>query len=62
MKNFTGCRVFSPSSCCQTLNGRIIEKTIKKAFPDDNESTLYIVKIKGTKGYQQLYEDEMIRS
>ena len=31
---------------------------VKKAFTDD-ESTLYIVKVKGVKAYQQLYEDEM---
>lgn len=58
MKDFTGYHVWSSSSCCQGLNGKTIERTIKKAFPDD-ESTLYIVKVKGVKAYQQLYEDEM---
>ncbi len=58
-KDFTGYRVWSSSSCCSRLNGKIIERTIRKAFPDDNESTLYVVKLKGVKGYQQLYEDEM---
>lgn len=60
IKDFTGYRVFSTSSCCLNLNGRLVEKTIRKAFPKDTESTLYIIKIKGVRGYQQLYEDEMI--
>jgi hypothetical protein len=60
IKDFTGCRIFSTSPCCLRLNGKLVEKTIRKAFPNDAESTLYIVKIKGIKGYQQLYEDEMI--
>lgn len=62
MKDFAGYKVFSTSSCCLCLNGKLIEKTIRKAFPNDCESTLYIVKVKGVKSYQQLYEDEMIRS
>ena len=60
IKDFTGRAVFSTSSCCSRLNGKLVEKTIRKAFPNDTESTLYIVKIKGIRGYQQLYEDEMI--
>lgn len=59
MKDFTGYHVWSAS--CQHLNGKVIEKTIRKAFPEDDESTLYVVKIKGVKGYQQLYEDEMYK-
>lgn len=59
VKNFAGHRVYSESSCCQNLNGKFVERTIRKAFPDDDESTLYVVKVKGVKGYQQLYEDEM---
>lgn len=59
IKDFTGYRVYSTSSCCQNLNGKFVERTIRKAFPDDNESTLYVVKLKGVKGYRQLYEDEM---
>ena len=60
LKDFTGYRVYSNSACCSHLNNRIVEKTIRKAFPKDSESTLYILKIKGVRGYQQLYEDEMI--
>ena len=60
IKDFTGRKVLSTSSCCLRLNGKLVEKTIRKAFPNDTESTLYIVKIKGIRGYQQLYEDEMI--
>ena len=60
IKDFTGCRVFSTSSCCSSLNGKLVDKTIRKAFPKDPESTLYIIKVKGVSGYQQLYEDEMI--
>lgn len=62
IKDFTGRIVFSTSSCCYNINGKLIEKTIRKAFPKDPESTLYIIKVKGVRGYQQLYEDEMIRS
>jgi len=60
MKDFAGCCVHSQSSCCKDLNGKVVERTIRKAFPNDDESTLYIVKIKGVKAYQQLYEDEMM--
>lgn len=61
LKDFTGCIVYSSATCCQSLNGKIVEKTIRKAFPDNKESTLYIVKVKGIRSYQQLYEDEMVR-
>jgi len=61
MKDFTGFYIYSASSCCQNLNGKMIDKTIRKAFPDDNESTLYVVKVNGVNAYQQLYEDEMYR-
>lgn len=59
MKDFTGYYIWSLS--CQQLNGKVVEKTIKKAFPDDDESTLYVVKVKGVRGYQQLYADEMYK-
>ena len=62
MKDFAGYKVFSTSSCCLSINGKLVDKTIRKAFPNDAESTLYVVKIKGVRGHQQLYEDEMIRS
>lgn len=61
MKDFTGCHICASSSCCLHLNGKVVEKTIRKAFPDDNESTLYIVKVKGIRAYQQLYENEMYK-
>lgn len=61
MKDFTGYHVYSKSLCCVWLNGRVVEKTIRKAFPNDNESTLYVVKLKGVRAYQQLYEDEMYK-
>ena len=61
IKDFTGYHVWSSSSCCQGLNGKIVERTVRKAFPDDDESTLYVVKLKGVSGYQQLYEDEMYK-
>jgi hypothetical protein len=61
MKDFTGYRIFSTSSCVESYNGKIIEKTIRKAFSDDDQSTLYIVKVKGV-GQIQLYEDEMIEN
>lgn len=59
MKDFTGCKVLSTSECLQSMNGKIVERTIRKAFPDDDESTLYIVKLKGVRAYIQLYEHEM---
>jgi hypothetical protein len=61
LKDFTGYNVYSSSACCQNINGKIVEKTIRKAFPNNDGSTLYIVKLKGVRGYQQLYEDEMIK-
>ena len=60
-KDFTGYTVYSASSCCQNLNGKVIERTIRKAFPNDSESTLYIVKVKGIKSHQQLYVDDMFK-
>lgn len=59
LKDFSGYKVFSTSSVCKSLNGKIVEKTIRKAFPDDDNSTLYIVKLKGVRSYMELYEDEM---
>lgn len=59
VKDFSGYKVFSTSSVCKSINGKIVEKTIRKAFPEDNDSTLYIVKLKGVRAYQELYEDEM---
>ena len=60
MKDFAGKTVFSLSPCCKSINGLKVEKTIKKAFPLDDTSTLYIVKLFGRKTHVQLYEDEMI--
>lgn len=61
IKDFSGYIVASGSACCQAFNSKIVEKTIRKAFPNDSESTLYIVKVKGVRGYLELYEDEMIK-
>lgn len=59
LKDFSGYKVFSTSSVCKPINGKTVERTIRKAFPNDDESTLYIVKLKGITEHQQLYEDEM---
>ena len=59
VKDFAGYRVFSMSGCCSDINGKTVERTIKKAFPDDDTSTLYIIKLKGVSGHVQLYEDDM---
>lgn len=61
MKDFTGYKVYSESTCCYRINGKVVERTVRKAFPNDMGSTLYIVKLKGVRSYQQLYEDEMIK-
>lgn len=61
LKDFSGCTVYSHSSCCLNLNGKMVERTVRKAFPDDNDSTLYVVKVKGVRAYQELYEDEMVK-
>lgn len=61
MRDFSGYVIWSASSCCSSLNGKCVTKTIRKAFPLDDESTLYVVKVKGVRAYQQLYEDEMFR-
>lgn len=61
VKDFSNYKVFSTSSVCKSMNGKIVERTIKKAFPNDEGSTLYIVKLRGVRSYQQLYEDEMYK-
>ena len=61
VKNFSGYVVASGSACCQQYNNKVVERTVKKAFPTDRTSTLYIVKVKGVRGYLELYEDEMIK-
>ncbi len=61
VKNFSGYIVASGSACCQNFNNKVVERTVRKAFPNDSESTLYIVKVKGVKAYLALYEDEMIK-
>lgn len=59
MKDFTGYKIFSTSSCVEPYNRKTIERTIAKAFPNDKDSTLYIVKVKDVHQELQLYEDEM---
>ena len=59
IKDFSGCTIYS--SVCQQYNNKVIERTVRKAFPNDSDSTLYIVKVKGVRGYLALYEDEMIK-
>ena len=61
MEDFSGYHIWSSSSCCSNINGKVVERTIRKAFSNDNESTLYIVKVKGVRAYQQLYADEMYK-
>lgn len=61
IKDFSGYTVASGSTCCQQYNNKVVDRTIKKAFPKDYCSTLYIVKVKGVRGYLALYEDEMIK-
>lgn len=58
-KDFSGHVICSGDSVCSQFNGKIVEKTIRKVFPEDVGSTLYLVKIEGVNGYQQLYADEM---
>ena len=59
IKDFAGCTVYSRA--CPEYNNKTVERTVRKAFPKDNDSTLYIVKVKGVLGYLALYEDEMIK-
>jgi hypothetical protein len=59
MKDFKGYRIFSTSSCVEPYNRMEINRTIRKAFPNDYESSLYIVKVKGIRGNLELYENEM---
>ena len=61
IKDFAGYIVYSAASCCRSINGKVVERTIRKAFPNDDESTLYVVKVKGVRSYQQLYADEMLK-
>lgn len=60
LKDFTGYTVCSTCSSCRRFNGKVVEKTIRKAFPENDNSTLYVVKVKGVKGYLALYENEML--
>lgn len=60
-KDFSGYVVVSGSACCKAFNDKVVERTVRKAFPSDNDSTLYIVKVRGVKGRLALYEDEMIK-
>lgn len=61
IKDFSGYVVASGSACCTPYNNKVVEQTIRKAFPNDSESTLYIVKVKGVRDHLALYEDEMIK-
>jgi hypothetical protein len=61
VKDFSGYVICSGSLCCQKYFDKVVERTIKKAFPKDDTSTLYIVKVKGVREYLALYEDEMIK-
>ncbi len=61
IKDFSGYVVASGSACCKNFNNLVVERTIRKAFPNDRTSTLYIVKVKGVRAYLALYEDEMIK-
>lgn len=60
VKDFSGYMICSGSLTCKNFNGKIVEKTIRKAFPKDTGSTLYIVKLVGSKMHMAFYEDEMI--
>lgn len=59
IKDFAGYIVYSPSLEICGINGKVVERTVRKAFPNDDESALYIVKVKGVRSHCQLYEDEM---
>lgn len=61
IKDFSGYIVASGSVCCKNFNNKVVERTIRKAFPMDRTSTLYIVKVKGVRAYLALYENEMIK-
>ena len=61
LKDFTGYIVCSTSECCKLLNNEVVEKTICKAFPEDDNSTLYTVKLRGLRSPVSLYEDEMVK-
>ena len=60
MKDFSGYTIWSGSSVMTKYNGKKVVKTIRKALPDD-DSTLWIVKVRGVKGYLGVYEDEMYK-
>lgn len=61
IKDFSGYTVASGSACCKNFNNKVVERTVRKAFPNDRTSTLYIVKVKGVRAHLALYEDEMIK-
>ena len=47
------------SSSFPHLNGKKITRVVRKAFPKDEESTLWIVQLDGKRKNYQIYEDEM---
>lgn len=57
MENMIGKMIFSISF--PYLNGKIIESVYEKAFPDDPNSTLWIVKLQDKRGKYEIYENEM---
>ena len=61
IKDFSGYMVASGSACCNSFNNKVVERTIRKAFPNDRTSTLYIVKVKCVRAHLALYENEMIK-
>jgi hypothetical protein len=61
MKDFSGYIIWSASSVMTNYNGKKVVKTIRKAIPNDDDSTLWIVKVSGVKGYLEVYEDEMYK-
>ena len=60
LKDFSGYIVKS-EQLGDDINGKVVERTIRKAFPYDEDSTLWIVKVKGIRFHLELYEDEMYK-
>lgn len=57
MEEMIGKQVYSASF--PFLNGKIIKEICYKSLPDDDESTLWTVKLQGMRGRFEIYEDEM---
>lgn len=57
IKDFSGYMTVCPYPL---YNLKMVERTVRKAEPDDPSSTLWVLKLKGVHEYVCLYESELV--